>query len=123
MADEFNKNTMYEMGNNKSEGKNITDEIDDNKLDEKLKKEEENLIKFKDRRATLDEKIKECESNIERLKLLKDNRKYTKLANSVQKKGLTVEDIISALQSGDLLSLQEKIESNAEEVEPPKQEV
>ena len=68
-------------------------------------------------------KIKECESNIERLTLLKDNQKYTSFANSVQKKGLTVEDIISALQTGDFLSLQEKIESNAEELEPQKQEV
>ena len=41
----------------------------------------------------------------------------------MQKKGLTVEDIISALQTGDFLSLQEKIESNAEELEPQKQEV
>ena len=77
--------------------------VDGNKIEEKLKKE--------------------CESNIERLTLLKDNQKYTSFANSVQKKGLTVEDIISALQTGDFLSLQEKIESNAEELEPQKQEV
>lgn len=88
--------------------------VDGNKIEEKLKKEQENLMKFKEKRATLDEKIKECESNIERLTLLKDNQKYTSFANSVQKKGLTVEDIISALQTGDFLSLQEKIESNAE---------
>lgn len=92
--------------------------VDGNKIEEKLKKEQENLMKFKEKRATLDEKIKECESNIERLTLLKDNQKYTSFANSVQKKGLTVEDIISALQTGDFLSLQEKIESNAEELEP-----
>ena len=97
--------------------------VDGNKIEEKLKKEQENLMKFKEKRATLDEKIKECESNIERLTLLKDNQKYTSFANSVQKKGLTVEDIISALQTGDFLSLQEKIESNAEELEPQKQEV
>ena len=97
--------------------------VDGNKIEEKLKKEQENLMKFKEKRATLDEKIKECESNIERLTLLKDNQKYTSFANSVQKKGLTVEDIISALQTGDFLSLQEKIESNAEELESQKQEV
>ena len=97
--------------------------VDGNKIEEKLKKEQENLMKFKEKRATLYEKIKECESNIERLTLLKDNQKYTSFANSVQKKGLTVEDIISALQTGDFLSLQEKIESNAEELEPQKQEV
>lgn len=97
--------------------------VDGNKIEEKLKKEQENLMKFKEKRATLDEKIKECESNIERLTLLKDNQKYTSFANSVQKKGLTVEDIISALQTGDFLSLQEKIESNAEELEQQKQEV
>ena len=97
--------------------------VDGNKIEEKLEKEQENLMKFKEKRATLDEKIKECESNIERLTLLKDNQKYTSFANSVQKKGLTVEDIISALQTGDFLSLQEKIESNAEELEPQKQEV
>jgi len=97
--------------------------VDGNKIEEKLKKEQENLMKFKEKRATLDEKIKECESNIERLTLLKDNQKYTSFANSVQKKGLTVEDIISALQTGDFLSLQEKIESNAEELEAQKQEV
>jgi len=97
--------------------------VDGNKIEEKLKKEQENLRKFKEKRATLDEKIKECESNIERLTLLKDNQKYTSFANSVQKKGLTVEDIISALQTGDFLSLQEKIESNAEELEAQKQEV
>lgn len=83
--------------------------VDGNKIEEKLKKEQENLMKFKEKRATLDEKIKECESNIERLTLLKDNQKYTSFANSVQKKGLTVEDIISALQTGDFLSLQEKL--------------
>ena len=97
--------------------------VDGNKIEEKLKKEDiypDLRNKF---RATLDEKIKECESNIERLTLLKDNQKYTSFANSVQKKGLTVEDIISALQTGDFLSLQEKIESNAEELEPQKQEV
>lgn len=118
MAEEINKNIMDEMSNNKSEGKSTMSEID-----EKLKKEKENLKKFKERRASLDEKIKESESNIERLTLLRDNQKYNSFATSVKKKGLTFDDIVSALQTGDFLSLQEKFESNAEELESQKHEV
>lgn len=110
MTEGFNKEIT---GNEK----HTYDHMDNDKLNEKLKKEQDKLNTFKQKRAVLDDKIKECESNIERLTLIKNSQKYKSFSESIQKNGLTVEDIISALQSGDFLSLQEKIESNTEKSE------
>lgn len=89
----------------------------ENKLNEKIVKEQEKLNTYKEKRADLDEKIKECEANIERLTLTKNSQKYEVFSNTVQKNGLTMDDILSALQSGDFLSLQEKMEADSPHVE------
>lgn len=92
-------------------------DMNNDKLNEKMAKEESKLNTYKERRAKLDEKIRECEANIERLTLIKNSQRYKAFSNTVQKNGLTMDDILSALQSGDFLSLQEKIESDSPDAE------
>lgn len=82
-------------------------------VQEIIKKETIRLDKLKAKRAELDEAIKKCESKIEKYTLVDNNAKFTSFTTSLASKGVSVEEILLAVQSGDLLSLQEKIE-NAE---------
>jgi hypothetical protein len=44
---------------------------------------------------------------------MKNNQQFNALSNALDGKGISIEDILSAVAAGDLLSLQDKIE-NAE---------
>lgn len=78
---------------------------------EKIEKEEKRLKGLKARRAELDKKIKKSEDDLERYRLMEQSDNYTALMEAAKGTGVSISDILSALQSGDLLGLQEHIES------------
>lgn len=81
------------------------------KLASLIAKEKERLGVMIGKRAELDEKIKKSEAKIREYEMMENSRKYGALSSVVNEKGLSLDDILSALQSGDFLSLQEQMES------------
>lgn len=82
-------------------------------IKEKLQKDQETLVKLKEKRARIDEKIKKVEDSIEYNTMLLDQKKFSEVTDVLKGKDLSIEEILSAIQSGDLLSLQEKIEQKS----------
>lgn len=82
---------------------------------EQLKKaianEEERLAGYKEKRTELDDKIRKSEAKIRELKMMANSKTFDALAGLVEQKGLSVEDLITALKGGDLLGLQEQMEA------------
>lgn len=79
-------------------------------LAEKIAQETEKLNDLIEKRVTLDRKIKKVQENLEKYRLVQNNQKFTALEQATAKTGVSVEDIIAALQTGDLLTLQERME-------------
>lgn len=79
---------------------------------EKLEKDKETLAKLKEKRSVLDEKIKKVEASIEHNTMLLDQKKFSEVNNVLNSKDLSIDEILKAIQSGDLLSLQEKMETS-----------
>jgi len=76
-----------------------------------IQNEKKKLESLKDKKTTIDENIKRCKANIEKYTLLQNSSKYNDFTTILEDKGVSFEEIMSALQSGDLLALQEKIEN------------
>lgn len=81
-----------------------------------IEKEESNLKRYKAKRAEYDEKVRKSESKLREYKTMQNSEKFNDFSAIVQKNGLSVEDILTALKNGDLLSLQEQME-NAQQAE------
>jgi hypothetical protein len=80
-------------------------------LEEKIKQEQEKLDGLLKKRTALDRKIKKVQSSLEKLRLIRNNERYFAIEEATQGTGLSVEDILTALKSGDLQGLQERMEA------------
>lgn len=80
-------------------------------LNEKIKQESEKLKGLREKRAELDQKIKKSESVLERYQLMQNNEQYEAIQKATENSGLSIDDILSALNSGDMLGLQERMEA------------
>ena len=80
-------------------------------LNEKIKQESEKLKGLREKRAELDQKIKKSESVLERFQLMQNNEQYEAIQKATENSGLSIDDILSALHSGDMLGLQERMEA------------
>lgn len=78
-------------------------------LSEKIKAEEEKLETLKNKREEIDKKIESIENSLEKYRLMANNSKYIELQNAAKETGISVEDILEALQSGSLDELQSLI--------------
>ncbi len=85
------------------------------KLTALIEKERATLEKLKNRRAELDEKIKKSEAKLTEYEMMDNNKKFGAMASIVTQSGLSMDDVLAALQSGDLLSLQEQMEAQKQE--------
>lgn len=84
----------------------------DNKtLDTLIATEQAKIVKLEERQADITKKIKASKSAIQKYTMMKNNHKFNSLSNALDNKGISIEDIMSAIAAGDFLSLQEKIES------------
>lgn len=83
-------------------------------LAEKIEMESAKLVTLTKKRNDLDKKIKKVEANLEKYKLIQNNNKYSAIEESAQVMGVSVEDVLAALKSGDMISLQERMEAAQE---------
>lgn len=84
-------------------------------INEKLTKAEKKLQSLKEQRAVLDEKIKKTENEIERCNSIINQKKFSEVSQVLNAKGLTIDEIMRAVQAGDMLSLQERMEEITKE--------
>lgn len=91
--------------------------MNNSKLTGLIEKEQENLEKLRKKKAELDEKIKKSEAKLQEYEMMNNSRKFDMLQGVVKGTGLSVDDIMLALQNGDFLSLQEQMEAKAKEEE------
>lgn len=83
-------------------------------LAEKIEIETQKLATLTKKRDDLDRKIKKVQGNLEKYKLIQNSNKYSAIEESAQVMGVSIEDVLAALKSGDMLSLQELMESAQE---------
>lgn len=84
------------------------------KLDALIKREQQNLEKFTQKKAEYEKKIEQTEAKIDEYKVMQNAQRYKALSNAAAAGGINIEDVIAALQSGDLLSLQVRMEAQKE---------
>ena len=80
-------------------------------LEDMIVSEKDKLKKLENKQIEIAKKIKICKANIEKYTLMKENQRFNQIANVLDNKGISMEDILSAVAAGDLLTLQEKIEN------------
>lgn len=83
-------------------------------LSEKIEMETAKLATLTKKRDDLDKKIKRVQANLEKYKLIQNSNKYSAIEESAQIMGVSIEDVLAALKSGDMLSLQERMEAAQE---------
>lgn len=92
------------------------------KLANAIEKEKKLLAGYRKKRVELDDKIKKSEAKLHQYEMMQNSEKFNAVAALVSQSGLSMEAVISALQNGDLLALQEQMEAaqqeTVEEVEP-----
>ena len=81
------------------------------KLAALIAREKKNLENYRAKSAEYADKAKKTEAKLARLEMMQDSKKFTALSDVVKQSGLSMEDVFMALQSGDLLSLQERMEA------------
>ena len=83
----------------------------ENTLDSLIAAEQKKLDKLEEKQSELAKKIRASKNQIEKYTLMKNNQQFNSLSNALNGKGISFEEILSALASGDLLSLQDKIDN------------
>lgn len=86
-----------------------------NSIEEKIEKDKAVLNDLKEKKSKLEAKIKKVEESIEYNTMLINQTKFNEVNNVIASKGLSFDEIIKAINNGDLLSLQEKIEQSDKE--------
>ena len=92
------------------------------KLTTLIEKEKNTLNKLYSQKEALDAKIKKSQTKLAEYEMLANNQKYGTLTSVASKSGLSVDDLLAALQSGDLLALQERMEAAQNANEQSEQE-
>lgn len=87
-------------------------------LAELIRMEKERLQGYEKKYAELEKKIKGCKKKIEEYSLMYDREKLLNLTNTLGGKGISVDEIIAAVASGDLTALQDKIDNAVYNTEP-----
>lgn len=81
------------------------------KLAMTIAKERKLLQSYEAKEAEYAEKIRKSKAKLQQLEMMEDSQKYNAMAAAVKASGVSMEDILAALQSGDLLALQERMEA------------
>lgn len=80
-------------------------------LNEKIKAEEKKLEALKNKRGEIDKKIQGIEDELEKYRLMVNNSKFIELQNAAKEIGVSVDDVLTAMQKGSLTELQNQITS------------
>lgn len=81
------------------------------KLNELITREKNSLKKLYEKRAEIDAKIKKGETKLQEYEMMSNSQQFGALTSVISKNGLSVDDLLAAIQNGDLLTLQEKLEA------------
>lgn len=84
-----------------------------NNLEDMIKREEGNLNRYKAKQAEYAAKVKATETKLTELNMMRDSQQLNQLADMMSKSGLTLAELMAAMQSGDMLTLQEKMDAAA----------
>ncbi len=76
---------------------------------EKLKKEQDKLSVYKEKREEINKKIKECEEEISKLNEILNQQKFDEATSVLKASGITLEEVLNAVKTGNLNELQGKI--------------
>lgn len=82
-------------------------------LETMIAAEEKKLAKLEEKQAEITKKIKARRANITKYTMMKNNQQFNDLSNVLDGKGISIEDIMAVLSSGDMRDLQSKMESGA----------
>lgn len=87
--------------------------MSENKLTmrEKIEREQRKLDAMRLKRDELNKRIRKTELAISNYRLMENDQKMSAMSDLAESAGISVEDIIAALQGGELLTLQKKIEA------------
>ena len=83
-------------------------------LREKIEREEAKLKKLSDQRDEITRKMRKIEQNLTTYKLMENNERLGMMNALAEGAGISVSDIMNALQDGDLDTLQEKMKAAKE---------
>lgn len=83
-------------------------------VQERLEKAKKKLESLKTQRKEIDENIKKVEANIENYRIIIDRAKFDELSDTLTATGLSLDEIIAALKSGNMAIFQSKVESEGE---------
>jgi len=83
--------------------------VNNQKILEAISKTETDLIELKEKRNKLDEKIKVKEKTIEQYKSNLTQLKFSEAQNVFTAKGVTIDEILTAVKNGDFSALQKRI--------------
>ena len=79
-------------------------------IDAAISQEQAKLNTLTEKKSAIEEKMKKCRAEIARLRLLYRNSQFDDLTEALSNKGLSVDDVLAALSSGDLSPLAELLD-------------
>ena len=82
-------------------------------LDDLIAAKKDDLAKLEEKKAALDRRIRACKADIEKYTMMKNHEQLNAISNALDNRGVSIEDVLAAIASGDLLTLQEKMEQNS----------
>lgn len=85
------------------------------KLTKAIEREKKNIERYEAMIADYTEKARASRAKLQQYEMMQNSQMFSALADIARKKSLSVDAILAALQSGDLLSLQEQMEAAQEE--------
>lgn len=91
-------------------------------LSERIKQESAKLDELMAKKADLDRKIKKSQEKLEKYRLVQNNEKFSAIEKATQGTGVSMDELLAALQSGDLIGLQERIEAERAKAEAEENE-
>jgi SMC interacting uncharacterized protein involved in chromosome segregation len=80
-------------------------------LREKIEREEAKLNSLTAKRDELNKKIRKVELTLSNYRLMENDNKLTAMNELAERAGISFEEIMTALQNGEMLSLQEKMKA------------
>lgn len=85
------------------------------RLNALIEKEEENLKALQKKKSSIEKKIETATANLDRYKVLKNNECYKEMLNAANQYNITLDNVIEALYSGNLQSIQDVIDQKQRE--------
>lgn len=79
-------------------------------INSRIEKIELELLNLMEKKSTLDEKIKTKEQELEKLKAIKKQKKFDEFSDVLKSKGLSIDEILKAVENNNFSVLQNKSE-------------